>query len=381
MPRKKTKKPSKKAKKQSKKRVRRRAVKPIRGRSTRAVKVKARRIQSAKRAKTRRTRFAKAKARRAVARKRRVKPVKKRKTVKKKTVKRGRLIKKRNQPTAGQPKAEKKPIKKVKKRIIRKPGKKKPIKKIRKKPTTKKLIRKKFIKKTQKIRPSKRVFQERKSIKEARFLVRRAPQPRRSKRIRLTDDLLEQLFDSSVKARLLRLFLRNSDQKFRLGEIAKRIQVTHRSVSKQIDKLRNIKLLRTKLASFGEKKAKKRVYYVNPNFGFYEELRALVLKSSPASKERMLKNIKRLGRVKLALLSGIFTNSENSRADLLIVADDISQRKLNTFLRNLEAEAGKDVDCVVMDSKEFDYRYDMCDKFLLDLLEEKNEKLINKLEL
>src|SRR3989344_4429111 len=103
------------------------------------------------------------------------------------------------------------------------------------------------------------------------------------------------------------------------------------------------------------KKAKKVVridrmtYSLNPRFEFFGELRSLILKSSPAEKDKMIKKILGLGKVKLAVTSGIFM-VENSGsdiydtvADLFIVGDDINKRKLRVFLTALEAEVGKEI--------------------------------------
>jgi len=80
--------------------------------------------------------------------------------------------------------------------------------------------------------------------------------------------------------------------------------------------------------------------------------------------------------------SGLPANGQGvSRADLLIVGDNINQRKLNTFIKKLEAEAGMEIRCVAMTTEEFNYRYDMYDRFIRDLLNEKGEFLINRLRL
>jgi len=126
---------------------------------------------------------------------------------------------------------------------------------------------------------------------------------------------------------------------------------------------------------------KSRVFYFNQGFIFSEELKSLVLKSSPASKSKMFNRIKKLGRVKLAILAGIFLNQENSKADILIVGDDISDKRFRNFVKDLEAEAGKEICYSLISTEEFDYRLDMCDRFIRDLLEYPHEKLINKLKL
>jgi hypothetical protein len=127
-------------------------------------------------------------------------------------------------------------------------------------------------------------------------------------------------------------------------------------------------------------------YVLNPEFDFFNELKALVLKSSPDEKNELIKRIGGLGRVKLAIISGIFLNTENDLvvqenipADLFLVADDVNKRKLQLFLKSLEAEVGKEIKFGLMDKEEFDYRFGMFDRFVRVLLEGPHEKIINKL--
>lgn len=191
----------------------------------------------------------------------------------------------------------------------------------------------------------------------------------------MSKEILEQLFDSPVKVKLLKLFLRNPEESFRLKEVNKRIKGDVNVCRRQMKKLENINLLNSRV------KDKHKVYFVNSDFDFYNELRTLVLKSNPASQEKILSRLKALGRIKLAILAGIFLNAENSRVDLLVVGDNIKQRKLSSFLRDLEAEVGREIDYVVFSSRDFNYRYDMFDRFIRDVLEKPHEKLINKLKI
>lgn len=140
------------------------------------------------------------------------------------------------------------------------------------------------------------------------------------------------------------------------------------------------------------KKAKKAsrpdkiVYSLNTGFEFFEELKNLILKSSPAQKDEMVKRISELGRVRLAVISGIFMNTNGSDifespADLFIVADDVNKRRLKRLLGSLEADVGKEIKFSMMDKEEFQYRYGMFDRFIRVLLEGPHEKIINKLGL
>jgi len=191
----------------------------------------------------------------------------------------------------------------------------------------------------------------------------------------MAKEILEQLFDSPIKVKLLKLFLRNPEEYFELKEIVKKTRVDRTSCRRQINKLKDINFIKSKF------KSGKKLYSLNYTFDFYNELRTLVLKSSPASKNKILNRLKNIGRIKLVLLSGIFVNSENSRADLLIVGDGIKNKNLTNFLKDLESEVGKEINYVVLTTADFKYRYDMFDRFIRDILEKPHEKLINKLKI
>ncbi len=191
----------------------------------------------------------------------------------------------------------------------------------------------------------------------------------------MNKEILEQLFDSPVKVKLLKLFLRNPEESFELKEVRKRIKSDASACRRQMKKLENINLIGSRV------KDRRKAYFVNSDFDFYNELKTLVLKSNPASQDKILSRLKTLGRIKLAVLAGIFLNAENSRVDLLVVGDNIKRRKLSNFLRYLEAEVGKEIDYVVFSSKDFNYRYDMFDRFIRDVLEKPHDKLINKLKI
>lgn len=126
---------------------------------------------------------------------------------------------------------------------------------------------------------------------------------------------------------------------------------------------------------------KKQIFFANKEFLFFPELRLLFLKAAPISRQKILQRVKMLGNIKLAVLSGIFINNENSRVDLLLIGDNIKKTKLSRAILWLESEIGKELNYVVLTSEEFRYRIDMYDRFLRDILEFPHEKLINKLHI
>lgn len=198
----------------------------------------------------------------------------------------------------------------------------------------------------------------------------------------MSEKILEQLFDSPIKVKLLKLFLRNATKRYLMPDIIRKTQGSKGTVVKQIKGLESIGFLTAKRIKANKKKGIIGGLYfaVNPSFDFYDELQSLVLKSSPTSKEKMLKRLMKIGRIKLALIGGVFLNCENYRVDLFLVGDDLSQKKLKTFLADMEAEVGKEIEYAAMETKEFDYRFHMFDRFVRDILEKPHEKLLNRLK-
>ena len=195
----------------------------------------------------------------------------------------------------------------------------------------------------------------------------------------MSKDILDNLFGSRIRVKILKFLFRNHSVDFTVEELSRRIQESHGSTKKELDDLRKLRLIK-------KTKTAKIKYSLNPNFEFFEELKNLILKASPAEKNKMVAKILKLGRIKLALISGVFLNNngnvnDSSVADLFIVGDEINKNKLKTFLKALETEVGREIKLSIMDKEEFDYRHGMFDRFVRVLLEGPHEKIINKLGL
>ncbi|MBU2563986.1 hypothetical protein KKA23_00150 [Patescibacteria group bacterium] len=290
----------------------------------------------------------------------------KEKTAKKKAVKNSKSIKLRKSGKKARQmlKPKKRVVKKFKKKVV-----KKPVKKIIKK-TIKKPVKKRARKIVRK--PAKR--KAKKQASKPRVFVGKDP--------------LDQLFESQVKVKLLKFFFRNAEDVFEQKEIFKHLRSNVILLRQEMNKLEKTGIIKQKKAflSFENKKGdikkiQKTVFYLNPEIEFINELKNLILKSVISSKEDLLNDVKKIGAIKLFVLNGIFTNNNNSVADMLIVGSKINQRKLNNFIKDLEAEVGKELNCAVLTLKEFDYRYDMYDRFVRDLISDKGEILIQRVRL
>lgn len=186
------------------------------------------------------------------------------------------------------------------------------------------------------------------------------------------DQVLEKLFESIPKVRILRLFFRNPKDPLNIRGISQKTRVKTATVRKELAKL-------IKLGVVRKKSGTAQTHILNENFWLFKELKDLFTKTPIGSRQKLIQNIKNAGKIRLAILSGVFINSDNSRTDIFIAGDEIKKRRVEKILSQLESEIGKLIRYTLMDTKEFKYRLDMYDRFLRDILESPHEKLINKL--
>ena len=125
---------------------------------------------------------------------------------------------------------------------------------------------------------------------------------------------------------------------------------------------------------------KKKYYMVNEKFPFFAGLKQLVIRSNVYPQCASLGRIKKLGNVKLGLVSGVFSDNKTAKADLLIVGDHISNAKMKHLLSALEIELGREINYSLMDLAEFKYRVNMFDKFILEFFEGPHEMIVNKVQ-
>lgn len=203
---------------------------------------------------------------------------------------------------------------------------------------------------------------------------------------------LEKLFGSSARVKIIRLFLSNSENLFSLEDVSRRAKVLTPVARRELSLFKGIGLVKQKEQIVDEpfklkdgtikiKKKKFNGYFLNALFPFVHALRNLVINAAPVDKEAMIKEINTIGRIKLIVFSGIFTNSENSRVDLLLVGDAMKETKLDKVLKNIEAEIGKEIVYAVFKTDDFMYRLGMYDRFIRDILEYPHEKAVNKLNI
>lgn len=197
--------------------------------------------------------------------------------------------------------------------------------------------------------------------------------------------MLEKLFTSKTRVKLLQLFVLNPDKRFTLADIAQNLKLKSVAVKKELENLQRLGLIGSVNFSaddetLAENKEIRRVPVFKSNLDFilFEELRALIIKAQVLNQQSLVERIGRLGRVKLLLLAGVFVNNPLSPIDLLVVGR-VNKLQLIKQIKELEREVGRELNFTYLDTSEFIYRRNMTDVFLYEILEGKKIILIDEL--
>jgi hypothetical protein len=197
--------------------------------------------------------------------------------------------------------------------------------------------------------------------------------------------MIEQLFGSKTRVKLLQLFYSNPNRSFYVREITRKIDEQINSVRRELANLLSIGII-------SSDNTNNRLYYeVNQTYNYYDPLKAIFGGQQAAStstaepKQKVAKaapnpeqeKLKALGNVEIALYTGQFTRDESSGIDALIVGD-VNQHALHKFMTELEVQEGKDIRYTLMPSQEFNYRRQIKDRFITTVLSAKKQVLIDK---
>jgi hypothetical protein len=198
---------------------------------------------------------------------------------------------------------------------------------------------------------------------------------------------LGKLFGTTAKVKIMRLFLLNQEQGFETKDVAERSRVTQASARSELSTLLAAGLVKKKMfykewtVKRGQKETlkKKKVtgWFFDSNFKYKEALRNLVLDAEFVDLTSLGKKLKTLGKMKLVLAAGVFLQDPTSRLDLLIVGDELRRQPIDTTIRMLEAEIGKELAYAVFDTPDFLYRANMYDKLVRDVIDFPHEKVLD----
>ena len=175
--------------------------------------------------------------------------------------------------------------------------------------------------------------------------------------------MLEELFISRVRVKILQLFLTSPEELFHVREIVRRVSEEINAVRRELARMEKFGMMAS------EWRANRRLYRFKKDYLFYKELLGLVSKTSGLG-GNIVKNRAKLGRIKYAFLSVRFLRGGSAGSedvDLLIVGQMVLP-ELQSLVADEQTRREAEINYSYMDEAEFQFRVRRRDPFILRVL-------------
>lgn len=171
------------------------------------------------------------------------------------------------------------------------------------------------------------------------------------------------------KVKILKVFLKDATLKLTLEELHTR---THIAVNTLRVELRQA----IKYNIIQEFKSKKETSYILNQIEEVLALEPVIFRLSQSFFETLSQKLDKIGNIHLCIAMGAFLQRDKDRVDMFLVADDINEKKFAALIQDIETELAQEITYTVLTLKEFEYRQNMFDKFVLDILENKSTQIV-----
>lgn len=186
--------------------------------------------------------------------------------------------------------------------------------------------------------------------------------------------MLEHLFGSKTRLKLLKTFFGEVERSFYVRELTRILDVQINAVRRELKLLIQADIVREVEAPSDLKKSKagatlRKYYIINPQSILYPELQALLIKGQAMGERKFIEELKsKGGNISLLLLTGKFTNDNDAPSDMLIVGA-LKERNIEKVIAGYEKEYNTEVRYTTMTEQEFFDRQHVMDKFLFSMFD------------
>src|SRR3989338_409074 len=209
------------------------------------------------------------------------------------------------------------------------------------------------------------------------------------------EDFLVAFLGNQSRAKLVRVFIFNQSDKsdpLTVVQLAKRAGLSTQSTNREIKILEKLGIIkrgkdvvqakkkgkgaRGKKKSQGEKQENS--WFLDPKFKYLRALSSFVHEISPIRYNHILDVLKNTGRLSVVIASGCFMGDVTRPVDLIVVADNLNENRLENAIRSLEPLYGREIRYSTFGTMEFSYRLTIQDHLIRDILDYPNMILLDR---
>lgn len=188
--------------------------------------------------------------------------------------------------------------------------------------------------------------------------------------------MIDALFGSKTRVKLLHLFLNNPGKSFYVREITRLIDEQINSVRRELANMLAVGIITSDTAD------NKLYYEVNQRYEHYVPLRD-IFADAPSQRVRAAKTnsdwrpiVTGLAGVRLSIAAGVLVSHSTAQVDLLIVGG-VAPAKVKVAIKAIERLEGRELTYSVLSYDEFYYRLSVRDKFITEILNSAHEVLVD----
>lgn len=195
--------------------------------------------------------------------------------------------------------------------------------------------------------------------------------------------MIDKLFGSKTRVKLLHLFMNHPGQSFYVREITRLIEEQINSVRRELSNMLEVGVITSDTAD------NKLYYQVNQRYEFYTALRAIfageeitsqeqsVMRAAGTVNEQYRSIIEDISALRLAVFSGMLVKGSTGDVDILLVGN-LDQAKVKNAITMIEKLEGREMNYAVLTYDEFYYRMSLRDKFISEILTGKHSVAVDK---
>ena len=189
--------------------------------------------------------------------------------------------------------------------------------------------------------------------------------------------MIDSLFGSKTRVKLLHLFLNNPEKSFYVREITRTIDEQINSVRRELANMVSVGIVQQDAID------NKLYYSVNEDYPYIKPLTAIFSDKNTeggtgaASSVSWKDSIGRMRGLRLAIISGKLVVGSSSAVDLLLVGDDMSAVTIKNLVKKIEKDRKIEINYAVISYDDFYYRMSVKDRFIMDIVRNKHSVLVD----
>ena len=179
--------------------------------------------------------------------------------------------------------------------------------------------------------------------------------------------MIDALFGSKTRVKLLHLFQNNPGKSFYVREITRLIDEQINSVRRELSNMLEVGIITSDSAD------NKLYYEVNQRYEYYVPFRAIFADEKIEASVSKVQQADWEGRVvalpglRLAVAAGVLVKGSASSVDLLLVGE-LAGTRVKTVIKDIESIESRELNYAVLTYDEFYYRLSVRDKFITEIL-------------